>query len=163
MSSSNKKVKFQIAKMTPEGDVVALNKHDASCYDEAPTVEIPKNDFDYLMQIFDKFEESKAKRAEVQRNYFENNKKSYYERQKKWRDGHKMEINIRRRERYAERKAEAAALKSLDAPAAEASDLHEPVSLQEFDPLAPAPAPVESDQVAAPASPGATPVSLLED
>lgn len=116
--TDNRKIIFQEHHSTPSGDVVAMNKHDDACYEEAPTIEIPRNDFDFLMQVFDKYETSKTKRAEVQRNYFKSNKKTYYERQKKWRDGHKLEINVRRRERYAEKKL----IKIPDAPEEEASE-----------------------------------------
>ena len=85
-------------------DVIATNINSGECFTDAPIVEIPKADFDYYMGVFEKYEKDKVKRAECQKKYFQNNKKSYYERQKKWRDGHKMKLNLRRREKYAENK-----------------------------------------------------------
>ena len=85
-------------------DVIATNINSGECYKDAPVVEIPKADFDYYMQIFEKYETNKVKRAECQKRYFQNNKKAYYERQKKWRDGHKVDLNAKRRERYANKK-----------------------------------------------------------
>ena len=81
---------------------IALNMNNEECYKDAPVVEIPKEDFDFYMQIFAKYETDKKKRQAVQKRYFENNKKSYYERQKKWRDGHKVDLNAKRRAKYRE-------------------------------------------------------------
>ena len=75
------------------------------CYDKGEVIEIPQNDFNFYMSVFEKFEKCKEKRAECQRNYYLNNKSQYYERQKKWRDGHKVELNKRRREKYALKKS----------------------------------------------------------
>lgn len=82
------------------GNIVAVNKNTDECYEKAPTMEIAIEDFDFYMQVFDNYEKDKKKRAECQRKYFENNKKTYYERQKKWRDGHKLDLNKKRRDRY---------------------------------------------------------------
>ena len=100
----NKQLKCKEHWTNSDGDKVALNMNTDECFDNAPVVEIPKEDFDYYMQVFEKYETDKKKRAECQKKYFQNNKKSYYERQKKWRDGHKMKLNLRRREKYAENK-----------------------------------------------------------
>ena len=86
------------------GNIIAINKNDESCYEKAPVMEIAKEDFDFYMQVFDNYEKDKKKRAECQKKYFQNNKKTYYERQKKWRDGHKVDLNKKRRDRYAQNK-----------------------------------------------------------
>ena len=106
-----------------EGDAkIALNVNDDSCYENAPVIEIPKEDFDFYMQIFEKYETDKKKRYAVQKRYFENNKKTYYERQKKWRDGHKLDLNAKRRAKYAKGKMPTnpdEGVPSLDSPVQE--------------------------------------------
>lgn len=88
-----------------EGQTIAYNMNTPECYDKGEVIEIPQNDFNFYMSVFEKFEKCKEKRAECQRNYYLNNKSQYYERQKKWRDGHKLELNKRRREKYALKKS----------------------------------------------------------
>ncbi len=97
-------VKFQEHVQDVAGNVIAINKNDDSCYENAPKMEIAIEDFDFFMQVFENYEKDKKKRAECQKKYFQNNRKSYYERQKKWRDGHKLDFNKKRRERYAAQK-----------------------------------------------------------
>jgi hypothetical protein len=97
-------VKFQEHVQDVAGNIIAVNKNDDSCYENAPKMEIAIEDFDFYMQVFSNYEKDKKKRAECQKKYFQNNRKTYYERQKKWRDGHKIDFNKKRRERYAELK-----------------------------------------------------------
>jgi hypothetical protein len=97
-------VKFKEHVQDIAGNIIATNKNDSACYENAPVMEIAKEDFDFYMQVFACYETDKKKRAECQKKYFQNNKKTYYERQKKWRDGHKVDLNKKRRERYAQTK-----------------------------------------------------------
>ena len=97
-------VKFKEHVQDVAGNIIAINKNDDSCYEKAPTMEIAVEDFDFYMQVFSNYENDKKKRAECQKKYFQNNRKTYYERQKKWRDGHKVDLNKKRRDRYAEQK-----------------------------------------------------------
>lgn len=84
-----------------KGNIISYNMNTPECFDKGEVIEIPQNDFNFYMSVFEKFEKNEKKKAECQRNYYLNNKKSYYERQKKWRDGKKVELNKRRREKYA--------------------------------------------------------------
>ena len=88
-----------------EGQTIAYNMNTPECYEKGEVIEIPQNDFNFYMSVFEKFEKCKEKRAECQRNYYLNNKSQYYQRQKKWRDGKKVELNKRRREKYALKKS----------------------------------------------------------
>ena len=97
-------VKFQDHVQDVAGNIIATNVNDASCYENAPVMEIAKEDFDFYMQVFACYETDKKKRAACQKKYFQNNRKTYYERQKKWRDGHKLDLNSKRRAVYAARK-----------------------------------------------------------
>ena len=96
-TEADKQVKFIDHEQHLDGKVTAINKNDASCYENAPVMEITPEDFDFFMTVFDNYETDKAKRAASQKKYFESNRKSYYERQKKWRDGHKVDLNRKRR------------------------------------------------------------------
>ena len=87
-----------------DGQTVAYNMNTPECYENGEVIEIPQNDFNFYMSVFEKFEKCKEKRAECQRKYYLNNKSAYYERQKKWRDGKKLELNKKRREKYALKK-----------------------------------------------------------
>jgi hypothetical protein len=120
-------VKFKDHVQDVAGNVIATNINDDSCYENAPVMEISREDFDFYMQVFACYETDKKKRAECQKKYFQNNKKSYYERQKKWRDGHKVDLNKRRRERYAEKKLET----TCDESPLPQSDPHEAVEAVE--------------------------------
>jgi hypothetical protein len=100
-SEADKQVKFIDHEKHLNGKVTAINKNDASCYEDAPVMPIAREDFDFFMTVFENYENDKAKRAASQKKYFENNRASYYERQKKWRDGHKVDLNKKRREKYA--------------------------------------------------------------
>lgn len=97
-------VKIKDFSKNSDGKTIAYNINNSECFKNSEVVEIPQNDFNFYMSIFEKFEKDKEKRAQIQRNYFLNNKKSYYQRQKKWRDGHKLELNKKRREKYALKK-----------------------------------------------------------
>ena len=88
-----------------KGNIISYNMNTPECFDKGEVIEIPQNDFNFYMSVFEKFEKNAKKKAECQRNYYLNNKKSYYERQKKWRDGKKLELNKRRREKYALKKS----------------------------------------------------------
>ena len=94
-------VKIKDFAQDTKGNCVAYNMNTPECFDKGEVIEIPQNDFNFYMSVFEKFEKCKEKRAECQRNYYLNNKASYYERQKKWRDGKKVDLNKKRRERYA--------------------------------------------------------------
>ena len=93
-------VKFKDHVQDIAGNIICMNKNDNECYEKAPTMEIAIEDFDFYMQVFSNYEKDKQKRAECQKRYFQNNKQKYYERQKKWRDGHKLDLNKKRRDRY---------------------------------------------------------------
>ena len=97
----DKQVKIKDFAQDTKGNTIAYNMNTPECYDKGEVIEIPQNDFNFYMSVFEKFEKCKEKRAECQRNYYLNNKSEYYQRQKKWRDGKKVELNKRRREKYA--------------------------------------------------------------
>ncbi len=103
------------------GNTIAYNMNTPECYEKGEVIEIPQNDFNFYMQVFEKYETNEKKRAECQRKYYLKNKKSYYERQKKWRDGKKVELNKRRREKYALKKLEA----TSEAATSEAANNHD--------------------------------------
>tara|TARA_B110000971_G_scaffold178759_1_gene184771 strand:- start:289 stop:774 length:486 start_codon:yes stop_codon:yes gene_type:complete len=94
-------VKINDITQDTKGNCVAYNMNTPECYEKGEVISIPQNDFNFYMSVFEKFEKCKEKRAECQRNYYLNNKSEYYQRQKKWRDGKKLELNKRRREKYA--------------------------------------------------------------
>jgi hypothetical protein len=81
-----------------------INLNNDECYENGLVVEISKEKLDYYKQSHSDIKQIKKKRAEVQKNYFKNNKKTYYERQKKWRDDNKDKLNERRRKRYTQNK-----------------------------------------------------------
>ncbi len=97
----DKQVKIKDFAQDMAGNTIVYNMNTPECFEKSEVIEIPQNDFNFYMSVFEKFEKCKEKRAECQRKYYLNNKKSYYERQKKWRDGHKVELNKKRREKYA--------------------------------------------------------------
>lgn len=97
----DKQIKINDITQDTKGNCVAYNMNTPECYEKGEVISIPQNDFNFYMSVFEKFEKCKEKRAECQRNYYLNNKSEYYQRQKKWRDGKKLELNKRRREKYA--------------------------------------------------------------
>lgn len=97
----DKQVKIKDFAQDIAGNTIAYNMNTPECYEKGEVIEIPQNDFNFYMSVFEKFEKCKEKRAECQRKYYLNNKSQYYQRQKKWRDGHKVELNKKRREKYA--------------------------------------------------------------
>jgi hypothetical protein len=81
-----------------------MNLNKDECYENGAVVEIAKEELDNYKQSHNDIKQIKKKRAEVQKNYFNNNKKTYYERQKKWRDNNKDKLNERRRKKYTQNK-----------------------------------------------------------
>lgn len=83
---------------------LCMNEMNESSFEDAPTISVKKEDYEFLLDCFENFNKDKKKKAEIQKRYFENHKKEYYERQKKWRDNNRVRINLNRRKKYNEKK-----------------------------------------------------------
>lgn len=83
------------------GKKLCMNQMSESSFEDAPTISVKKEDYEFLLDTLENFNKNKVKRAEIQRRYFENHKGEYYARQKKWRDQNRIRINASRRDKYS--------------------------------------------------------------
>jgi len=86
------------------GKKLCANYVTSESFADAPVISVPKDEYEFLLDCLEGFNQCKEKRAKIQKKYFETHKDEYYERQKKWRQQNSTRINARRREKYHEKK-----------------------------------------------------------
>ena len=75
-------------------------------FSQGEVVELPKEEYEYLLHFKEQIEQTKEQRKIAQKKYFQQHKEQYYATQKKWRDKNREHLNQRRRELYARKNDE---------------------------------------------------------
>ena len=57
------------------GKKLCMNQMSESSFEDAPTISVNKDDYEFLLDTLENFNKNKEKRAEIQRRYFENHKR----------------------------------------------------------------------------------------